>query len=133
MEKDKEKRILIAVYGSLLEGLHNHRLISDAHYVGDFTTDGFFTMYDLGSFPAITSTGNSTIEMSVYAVNEKEAKDVDRLEGYEGENSNNNFYEKGTIVTPFGTAFYYYMKGSKLQDSEVVESGDWKDHYTTKI
>lgn len=131
----KEKRTLIAVYGSLREGLYNHSLLSDAKYIGAFTSDPIFSMYDLGHFPAIVNKGNFTVEFEVYAVNKKEAEQVDSLEGYTG-NDENSWYKKGVIDTPFGKAFYYYFdkdSNDKMKESDLIASGNWKDYYLTKI
>lgn len=131
----KEKRVLIAVYGSLREGLHNHQLLVNAKYIGAFTSNPTFSMFDLGSFPAIVNKGNFTVEFEVYAVNKEQAKRVDNLEGFTGKNSD-SWYKKGIIETPFGKAFYYYFdkdSNESMKKSDLVESGNWKDYYLTKI
>jgi gamma-glutamylcyclotransferase (GGCT)/AIG2-like uncharacterized protein YtfP len=124
--KMEENRTLIAVYGSLRKGLSNHPIIVSALYVGDFTSDPVFKMYDLGAYPAITHGGNSSIEFEVYAVNAKELGEVNSLEGFH-EGRENNYYDRA-IISESGK-LSHNLDNAGLE----VESGNWKDHHTTKI
>jgi len=136
--KMEENRTLIAVYGSLRKGLSNHPIIVSALYVGDFTSDPVFKMYDLGAYPAITHGGNSSIEFEVYAVNAKELGEVNSLEGFH-EGREDNYYDRAIIKSPYGKAYYFFFSESgklshNLDNAGLeVESGNWKDYHTTKI
>jgi gamma-glutamylcyclotransferase (GGCT)/AIG2-like uncharacterized protein YtfP len=121
---------LIAVYGSLRKGLHNHSVIEDAEFIGQFETAPTFSLYDLGSFPGLKLEGQTSIVMDVYKVNEQIAKRVDRLEGY-SENGVNTFYDRTTIETPFGEA-HTYIYIPKVYEDSLVKSGDWKKYYKSK-
>lgn len=129
---EKEKLVLIAVYGSLIEGLHNHPVIANAEYVGEFNSEPKFSMIDLGSFPAIVKEGVTSVKFHVYAVNEKTLQKVNNLEGFE-EGAENNFYNRGIIKTPYGKAFYYYQNKGMIKDPLLVASGDWKDYDSTRV
>lgn len=136
--KIEEERTLIAVYGSLRKGLSNHGIIQEALYIGEFTSEPVFKMYDLGAYPAITHGGNSSIEFEVYAVNEQELEKVNSLEGFH-EDRDDNYYSRAIIKSPFGKAYYFFFSETgklshNLDDGGLlVESGNWKDHHSTKI
>lgn len=120
-----DKKILVAVYGSLRQGLHNHRLLESSNYLGDFNTEPIYSLYSLGSFPGLKENGNTSIVMEVYEVTEAVARNVDSLEGYTP-GGNNTFYDKISIETPWGTASVYTYV-NELPQSSLVESGDWKE------
>ncbi len=121
-----DKKILVAVYGSLRAGLHNHTsYLGDSKLLGTFNTEPEYSLYSLGSFPGLKEEGNTSVVMEVYEVTEDVARSIDGLEGYTpGEKP--YFYDKKDIETPFGTASVYtYVKD--LPQSSLVESGDWKE------
>ena len=114
---------LISVYGTLRSGFGNHRLLTNAEYIGTFNTPPIYDLHDLGGFPALKNGGETSVVMEVYAVTDEEAYHVDCLEGY-SPGGNNTFYDKETISTPFGDAgVYIYVRS--LNDLPLVESGDY--------
>ena len=121
----KDKKILVAVYGSLRQGLHNHRLLESSNYLGDFNTEPIYSLHSLGSFPGLKENGNTSVVMEVYEVTEAVARNVDNLEGYTP-GGNNTFYDKISIETPWGTASVYTYV-NELPQSSLVESGNWKE------
>lgn len=116
---------LVAVYGSLRKGLYNHRLLEEADYLGEFKSEPIFNLYSLGGFPGLKEGGNTSVVMEVYAVTDREARNVDSLEGYEpGQVA--TFYDKIPINTPFGEASVYtYVRN--IPEDRLVKSGDWKE------
>ena len=117
---------LISVYGTLRSGFGNHRLLTNAEYIGTFNTPPIYDLHDLGGFPALKNGGETSVVMEVYAVNEQEARRVDMLEGYE-EGITPTFYDKQPIETPWGTAgVYIYV--DNLDRVPIVESGDYYEH-----
>lgn len=122
---------LVAVYGSLRKGLHNHRpYLGEATFLGTFNTEPEFSLYSLGSYPGLKQNGNTSIVMEVYEVTEPEAKSIDYLEGY-SENSRNTFYDKIKINTPYGEASTYIFVPD-VSGKDFVESGDWYDFKTNR-
>jgi|688.fasta_scaffold65876_4 gamma-glutamylcyclotransferase (GGCT)/AIG2-like uncharacterized protein YtfP len=117
---------LIAVYGSLRKGFHNHGIIKDAKYLGTCTTEPTFSLYSLGGFPGLKQNGNTPVVIEVYEVNNQEAYWVDALEGY-SEQGNNTFYDKIFIDTPYGEASIYIYVPNVTED-RLVKSGDWTEH-----
>lgn len=121
---------LIVVYGSLRKFGHNHRLIENSEYLGEFNSPPIYSLYSLGSFPGLKEGGETSVVFEVYSVDETTAKQVDRLEGYT-EGGNNTFYDKIKIDTPFGEASVYTYQGS-VRESDLVKSGDWKSYFENK-
>lgn len=117
------KKTLVAVYGTLRRGFGNHRLLQNAEYMGTFNTEPIYTLHDLGGFPGLKNNGTTSVVMEVYSVNQQEAENVDRLEGY-SPNHPATFYDKQPIETPWGTAgVYIYV--NNLDKAPLVESGDY--------
>jgi gamma-glutamylaminecyclotransferase len=111
---------IVAVYGSLRMGCHNHYLLKESEFLGQFRTDPEFRMMDLGDFPAIIKNGDTSIVMEVYSVNPKTMAALDFLEGYP------QFYNREKISTPYGDAWYYFLAGNAEGYSNVeIRSGDW--------
>jgi len=122
-----KKKNLVAVYGSLRKGLGNYEdHLGKATFVGEFKTEPVYNLHSLGGFPGLKENGNTSVVMEVYEVNEVEAHNIDRLEGYTPGSNDNTFYDKKDINTPWGVAsVYIYVKD--LPKSSIVESGDWKE------
>lgn len=113
----------VAVYGSLRYGLHNHRLLSEAKYIGTTTTVDDVTMYSLGAFPSLSLTvGGNKAVVEVYEVDKQTLEDLDSLEGFNGKGQG-NFYDRSVVKTKdLGEAFIYHIEEV---GGVVVESGDW--------
>jgi len=122
------KKNLIAVYGSLLSGLHNNYILEDSKLLGSFKSKPKFNLYSLGGFPGLKTGGNTEVLMEVYEVNERIAQRVDNLEGYSS-NRPATFYDKILIDTPYGEASVYIYVND-IPKKRIVESGDWKDYVT---
>ncbi len=121
-----DKKILIAVYGSLRKGMGNHRVLGDAILLGDFGTPPLYNMFSCGgSYPGITENGETSIKMEVYEASEAVNKSVERLESYVKGREEHNHYNKVMIDTPWGTAGTYIYNHSTARLPRV-ESGDWK-------
>lgn len=114
----------VFVYGSLLSGLHNHRVIESGELLGEHNTQPKYTMLSLGGFPGIIKGGHTSIKGEVYEVNERTFKGLDNLEGYP------TFYSREVIPTPYGDAWVYILNHTHHYGSEqIVEDGDWRGHY----
>lgn len=132
--KQANSPILVGVYGSLREGLSNHKILGNSKLVGTFQTLPEFSMYDLGSYPAIINKGNTSISVEVYEVAEHTLEKLDCLEGYYSFNSATNHYNRRKIDSPYGE-IYVYLYNDVLENlnlQKIVESGDWKDYHETK-
>lgn len=112
--------IKVAVYGSLRQGMGNHRLLEEgkAWYHGKDKLDGFI-MYSLGGFPCVRSVfpeGNEIV-VEVYEVDDETFARLDVLEGFP------SFYDRKKVSTKYGDAWIYTIEREKSRP--VVEGGDW--------
>lgn len=124
----KNKRVLIATYGTLRVGHGNYRrlLQGKATFLGTQKTAPNFTMYGKGQgFPIVVDKGNTAIEIDVFAVEDNDVlNDVHRLEGCSGIPGNErNWYDIIPIDTEYGKAYMYVMH--REMRAPVVESGNW--------
>jgi len=111
---------LVAVFGSLKKGFGNHRVIGDSEFLGTTKTEPKFTMFSFGGFPGLLLEGNTSIEVEVYDVTNREIMNgLDRLEGYP------SFYDRTQIETEFGDAWIYFNKSRNLEHHSIIESGVW--------
>lgn len=119
----------VAVYGSLLKGLHNHNsYLGEAKYIGEFQTEPKFTMVDLGSFPGLLNDGNTSVSMEVYDVDDVQLSELDRLEGYSSDTPEQSYYKRELFKTPYGEAYYYVFNGAKRKDENIVTGGNWREY-----
>ena len=115
----------VAVYGSLLSGLHNNTYLKHSRLVGECTFRG--KMFDLSAYPACASHGNTTIHAELYEIDDGCLKRLDALEGHP------RFYQREIIETSLGPAWVYLMQADGwLLDSPVVKSGNWREYYNAK-
>lgn len=127
----------VAVYGSLLQGLHNHvvigRYIPDgrAKFLGNDTTNAEFSMINLGSFPGLLK-GDNKISVEVYSLSDEAFNSVRILEGYNP--NGRGLYSEKLIDTVYGKAnIYMYNRGtekfgrSKMVDSDEKNIVYWKN------
>lgn len=78
------ERTIIAVYGTLRKGHHNHRLIRNSTYLGKGTTANEYKMICNG-IPFVrpeANQGGSKIAIELYAVDKETLANVDALEGH---------------------------------------------------
>lgn len=117
---------LVAVYGSLKQGFTNHRVIEGSTLVGTFESDPQYTMVDLGSFPAVTLGGSSSIYCEVYSVDMETLRKLYRLEGCDF-NTGTGLYDAKDIETPFGAATIFIMESNKkyTNNRRVIDCGVW--------
>lgn len=118
------KKYLVAVYGSLRQGMGNHNYyLSNSEYKGTFSTQPEYTLHSLSAYPGLKLNGNHSIVMEVCEVNASTLNNLNRLEGYYIDKEP-SFYDRIEINTPWGKAFTYIYV-NKLSEDSIVESGDW--------
>lgn len=122
---------LVFVYGTLMQGEGNHRLLAteDAAYLGPCDTEPVFTMYHLGGFPAVAPEGDTAIRGELYVVGDRTLAALDRLEGHP------SFYTRTTIRLAGGSeVLAYVMPAERIardrwwgSNPRTIASGDWRD------
>lgn len=115
--------MLIAVYGSLKQGYHNHGVIEGSRLLGQDHLTGW-DMYNLGAFPGIIA-GEGTIHVEVYDVDQETALRVDALEGYRESNEKSSFYVRKTVQTQYGMASLYVFNKDLSGAKQVIGVAKW--------
>lgn len=111
----------VFVYGSLMSGLLNSKLLSASKLLGEFTTPPKYKMFDLGLFPCVVRGGDTAIKGEIYEV---DGYTLDRLDALEG---HPDFYRRQAIQTDHGTTWVYlYAHDIQCLGSVRVPNGDWR-------
>ncbi len=110
--------IRLFVYGTLKRGFHNAFYLQNARFLGEFTTSSVFSMYNFGNYPAVSDTGDTSIQGEVYEINQQQLESTDRLEWYP------EFYQRVIIETSFGEAWMYVVNRQLCTD-KIKISGIW--------
>ena len=111
----------VFVYGTLLRGEPNHRLLDRARFVQEARTEPRFELVDLGPFPAMVAGGAGAVVGEVYAVDRRALADLDRLEGHP------RFYRRTAVRLEDGAvAEAYVMPSAHLVGRHRIASGDWR-------
>lgn len=114
--------VRVFVYGTLLFGESNHRLLAGAAFVGRARTEPAFDLVSLGAYPAMLDGGRTAIVGEVYEVDRETLNDLDRLEGHP------RFYQRRLIDLGDGCkAFAYLMLNrSAVAGCQRIKSGNWR-------
>jgi gamma-glutamylcyclotransferase (GGCT)/AIG2-like uncharacterized protein YtfP len=125
----------VFVYGSLLSGMGNHRLLEKSKKLGLSHSPKGFGMIDLGYFPGairLDGTENRIIG-EVYEVDDYTLARIDGLEGYRPSQPDRGLYNRLEIDTDFGKAFIYIFNIRRDQPSTIIEKGDWRSYFNQKV
>ncbi len=114
----------IFVYGTLMRGYGNNRLIQNGTFVKEGRTLPNFTMVSLGGFPGLLEQGQDAVVGEVWDVDDSTLKMCDRLEGHP------TWYRRTPIELEDGekVEVYIYLKASAKEAGGRVSSGDWREH-----
>ena len=119
--------IRVFVYGSLLSGERNHRVLEGARLIGDARTAPRFSMHDLGSYPAMVADGTHAIIGELYEVDELTLTRLDTLEGHP------SYYQRHTITLADSKAAETYLLPRDQADrAPLIASGDWRQQRKEK-
>ena len=112
----------VFVYGTLLSGQENHRLLLRSCLVSAAAqTMPEFELVDLGAFPALVDGGRTAVAGEVYDVDDATLERLDSLE------SHPTFYERRKIRLADGTsALAYFGKESWTSGRPRLDCGDWR-------
>lgn len=131
MKKPIEKTPYMFVYGTLMSGFSNSRLLRNSLLVDRGTTEEEYTLA-VSSIPfLVEEDGKNYVSGEVYKVDEKTLNAIDQLEGHP------DWYERKviSIITEQGDklqAWAYFMQKSKLKTVTVIESGDYREYSYNK-
>ncbi|MBI2388662.1 MAG: gamma-glutamylcyclotransferase [Deltaproteobacteria bacterium] len=114
---------LCFVYGTLLRGESNHRLLQSARLVSIAITAPRYLLVDLGAFPAMLDSGRTAVRGEVFACDAATLAALDRLEGHP------RFYERRDVVLARGPAgAQAYFLNEPRAGAQAIRSGDWRAH-----
>lgn len=124
----RRNEAIFFVYGTLKANHGNHRVLGrNPEFLGEFTTDPKYTLYD-GGFPVVERGGNTSIKGELYRVtNSADVASVFGLEGCQSQEKGdaNNWYDFDEIKTEKGTAFIFVMDQGQSGRRSVLENGVW--------
>ena len=111
----------VFVYGTLLAGEPNHRLLRRSRLVGEATTADGFALHNLGPFPGMVRATAGHVRGEVYEVDEATLAALDRLEGHP------RFYRRTRIALEDGAAVETYLLApEQVEGRPVIDSGNWR-------
>ena len=111
----------VFVYGTLLSGEPNHRLLVDAALLGEARTEPAFELVSLGAFPAMVAGGRTAVCGEVYDVNADTLAALDRLEGHP------RFYRRRRIrLEDGGVVLAYVFTSEQARGQPAIASGNWR-------
>lgn len=133
---------LVFVYGTLLSGMPNHRLLEKSKLVSS-NARTYGKMLSLGGFPGAYHVGyvDGTIHGEVYEVDDDTLARLDQLEGYRPNTPrNHNMYErikvsvqmstsgeKGDLYTQHDVYMYeYVVTNDRAKTLPDIEHGSWR-------
>ena len=113
----------LLVYGTLLRGEPNHRMMKGARFVRRARTEPRFTLIDLGPFPALLEGGETPVSGEVYEVSEEHLARLDLFEGVP------RLYRRIALRLDGGGGVDGYVQGGTPRRSgAVIVSGDWRGY-----
>jgi len=117
----------VFVYGTLMRGEANHRLLAEPEIAGDARLDGaartqpVYHLVDMGMFPALLERGQTAVEGEVWTVGPGVLADLDRLEGHP------RFYRRSAVWLEDGVeAEAYVLPASRAAGRRGIEHGSWR-------
>ena len=117
---------IVAVYGTLREGLKNHTLIAGCKRIGLGWLTGF-RMYNLGDYPGIIPTYDDSgrIRVEWYDVSDEILKELDALEEFDPSAIKTSLYVRRRLFSPYGSG-WIYVYNQNLSGAAYMEAGDWE-------
>src|SRR6056297_2665288 len=128
----------VFVYGTLLRGCGNHRVLAGAEFVTTvFFGDVNYRMIHLGGFPGVVFDKDyrGPLYGEVYRINPSIEDRLDALEGYNGPDNPYNLYNKGVIPEPVYIGdvtiqpimYVFNAEYDEYSNYPTIDTGNWKD------
>lgn len=133
-QKPEGKELIIALYGSLRDGLYNSRrlnLQNRSEFLGITKVRGY-ALYSLGPYPGVYPSEDSYVIAEVRRFSGKEqlevARTIDYMELYGG--YHREYVDLGIGEQKFRGFIYVY---DEKPESERIDHGDWTKYLREKI
>ena len=122
------------VYGTLRKKDSRSSFLKNSKYLGDFVTQPKYSLYNLGSFPAVTKNGDTAIVGEMYQINDADTLyQIDLIEGHP------NFYTRLPIDIDYSQSNSivnnnsqsnidceaYFILNLDVTKYQKIISGDW--------
>ncbi len=117
-------RLVVAVYGTLRRGGHNHAVLGGARFLGPARTAARYTLLDLGvGFPGLVEGGQTAVAVELYAVSAATLARLDLLEGVA-----HGLYARAAVELHDRTEVLGYFLGDGWRgERRVIATGDWME------
>ena len=116
----------VLVYGTLLRGESNHRLLTRSRYLGEAATSDGFALFDLGAFPGMVRAREGAVVGELYEVDVPTLAALDALEGHP------SFYVRTEIrlASPMDAepVWTYLLRPEQVAGRKPITSGSWRAH-----
>ncbi len=113
----------VFVYGSLLQGEANHRLLAEAAYRGPGRTEPAYRLVDLGPYPGLVAGGRVAVAGEVYRAPRHLLAALDTLEDHP------QVYVRTAIRLDDGREVLAYLLRPALAEARPeVLPGDWRGY-----
>jgi gamma-glutamylaminecyclotransferase len=110
----------VFVYGTLLAGEPNHRLLWTASFEGPARTADGFALFDLGAFPGMVRAVTGVVHGEVYRVDDHTLAALDRLEVHP------DFYVRTLIGLEDGREVWaYLLDAERVSGRRRIAPGSW--------
>jgi gamma-glutamylcyclotransferase (GGCT)/AIG2-like uncharacterized protein YtfP len=110
----------VFVYGTLLRGCHNNRLLTGAAFEGEAMLLGY-ALHDLGGCPAILPDPSRSVTGEVFAVDAPTLALLDRLEGHP------LIYARSAVTLADGSAAEAYVGAAPwMREAPRIPGGSWR-------
>lgn len=116
------KQHTVFVYGTLLRGERNHRLLAGARFIAEAVTEPGFELADLGTYPGMAACGgDGTVTGEVYEVDAATLAALDALEEHPA------YYQRQNIQLATGArAEAYLLEAAQVRGRRRIRSGEWR-------
>ena len=109
------------MYGTLLAGERNHRLLAHARLLGAARTRPTYALHDFGPYPAMVRGGAHAVPGEVYEVDAATLAALDHLEEHP------DVYQRRRIKLQDGLVVWtYLMPRALLGAARLIPTGSWR-------
>ena len=122
MQPSAARPRILFVYGTLLSGEANHRLMAAAEPRGAACTGPAFELFDMGSFPALVAGGATAVAGELYLVHPPLLAELDAFEGHP------HLYTRASVLLREGEADAYLFGADQVRERAHIPGGDWRAH-----
>lgn len=117
----------VFVYGSLLAGEGNHRMMAGATLLGSAALPPRYTLLDLGPYPALIEGGETAVQGELYEVGDALLEALDRFERHPV------LYERRPAwIGPGAGVFAYFWARQRPSHAVPIASGSWRQRRIEK-